>query len=119
MHQCLVGAGLSRRIGGTQDAGAVVASDQFDRSDRSISRIGGERQLTELVVCSCVKRVHFPLNAVSCGFDVPLDGVQQPLSSRLKEFHLIAFEKCGHKPWIERHARARFYQVLRTELHAS
>ncbi len=49
----------------------------------------------------------------------PIDGVQQPLSSRLKEFRLITFEKCGHKPWIERHARARFYQVLRAELHAS
>lgn len=48
----------------------------------------------------------------------PIAGVQQPLSSRLKDFRLVSFEKCGHKPWIEVHARARFYQVLRAELHA-
>lgn len=48
----------------------------------------------------------------------PISGVALPLSSRLKDFRLITFDKCGHKPWIERYARDRFYLVLRQELNA-
>ena len=42
----------------------------------------------------------------------PVEGVQGPLSVALASFELILLENCGHKPWIERQARDRFYEVL-------
>jgi hypothetical protein len=38
------------------------------------------------------------------------------LSNVLKDFRFILLKKCGHKPWIERHARVEFYKILQEEL---
>ena len=46
----------------------------------------------------------------------PSAGVLEPLSRTVKDFRFILLEKCGHVPWLERHARERFYQLLRQEL---
>jgi len=45
----------------------------------------------------------------------PAEGVRAPLSDVLGNFQFILLERCGHKPWLERHARARFFEIL-TEL---
>jgi len=46
----------------------------------------------------------------------PVEGIKNLLPRILKDFKLILLEKCGHYPWLERHARDRFYQVLKSEL---
>jgi pimeloyl-ACP methyl ester carboxylesterase len=46
----------------------------------------------------------------------PYEGVLEPLSGYLKNFKFILLEKCGHKPWIEKEAKERFYEVLKHEI---
>jgi pimeloyl-ACP methyl ester carboxylesterase len=46
----------------------------------------------------------------------PAEGVQKPLSTILKSFRFILLENCGHKPWIERQSRDRFYEILKEDL---
>ena len=46
----------------------------------------------------------------------PAEGVQRPLSRIIKDFRFILLEKCGHKPWVERSARDRFYTILKSEI---
>jgi len=46
----------------------------------------------------------------------PAEGVRVPLSETLSDFRLILLERCGHKPWIERHAATTFFAALRREL---
>ena len=46
----------------------------------------------------------------------PAEGVQKPLSAILKSFRLILLKNCGHKPWNERQAKDRFYEILKEQL---
>lgn len=46
----------------------------------------------------------------------PYEGVLEPLSRSLQDFRFILLEKCGHKPWIEKEAKDRFYEVLKQEI---
>jgi pimeloyl-ACP methyl ester carboxylesterase len=46
----------------------------------------------------------------------PAAGVVEPLCRILKDFRFILLEKCGHRPWLERNARDRFYDILKQEL---
>lgn len=63
------------------------------------------------------KQIECPVTAIHGDFDPrPLEGIVTPLSSILKFFRHITLEKCGHHPWLEKHAREKFYQVLRHEL---
>ena len=48
----------------------------------------------------------------------PAAGVRAPLSRVLKDFRFILLERCGHRPWLERGARDRFYDILNAELSA-
>ena len=58
-----------------------------------------------------------PVVAVHGDYDPhPAEGVEKPLSGILKDFRFILLEKCGHNPWVERHAKSRFYEVLQEEL---
>ncbi len=43
----------------------------------------------------------------------PEAGVDEPLKAVVGDFRFVLLERCGHYPWRERHARDRFYQVLR------
>jgi pimeloyl-ACP methyl ester carboxylesterase len=62
-------------------------------------------------------RIECPVVALHGDYDShPAEGVQKPLSDMLKSFRFILIEKCGHKPWIERQARDRFYAILKEEL---
>jgi pimeloyl-ACP methyl ester carboxylesterase len=45
----------------------------------------------------------------------PIDGIQPFLESCLGNVQFHVMPKCGHYPWIERHARDRFYELLRAE----
>jgi pimeloyl-ACP methyl ester carboxylesterase len=62
-------------------------------------------------------RIKCPVVAIHGDYDPhPAEGVQKPLSAVLKNFHLILLANCGHKPWIERQARDKFYETLKEEL---
>lgn len=42
----------------------------------------------------------------------PAEGVERPLRTALPGFDFVLLRKCGHKPWIEIHARAAFFDAL-------
>lgn len=63
------------------------------------------------------RRIECPVVAIHGDYDPhPAEGVQKPLSSVLENFKFITLENCGHKPWIEKQAKNKFYDVLREEL---
>ena len=63
------------------------------------------------------KKIRCPVLAIHGDHDPhPAEGVQRPLSRIIKDFRFILLEKCGHKPWVERSARDRFYTILKSEI---
>jgi pimeloyl-ACP methyl ester carboxylesterase len=64
-------------------------------------------------------RIACPVIAIHGDADPhPFEGVREPLSRVVKDFHFILLERCGHRPWIERHAREAFYRCLERELES-
>jgi pimeloyl-ACP methyl ester carboxylesterase len=63
------------------------------------------------------KSIQCPVVAIHGDHDPhPAEGVQKPLAGVLKNFSFILLEKCGHTPWMEKQARAEFFQVLIREI---
>ena len=61
--------------------------------------------------------IHCPVVAIHGDYDPhPADGVRIPLSRVIKNFRFIVLENCGHRPWLERSAKTRFYEILNEEL---
>ena len=46
----------------------------------------------------------------------PAASVREPLTRALPRFRFILLHRCGHRPWLERHAADRFYRVLEAEV---
>lgn len=68
---------------------------------------------------SLIRKVRCPVVALHGDYDpTPAEGVEEPLASRLERFKFVLIEKCGHTPWVERQARATFFQILSDELKA-
>jgi pimeloyl-ACP methyl ester carboxylesterase len=66
------------------------------------------------------KKIQSPVVAIHGDYDShPFEGVKLPLSAVLENFRFILLDKCGHKPWIERRARDRFFALLEDELRAA
>lgn len=62
-------------------------------------------------------KIRCPVVAIHGDFDPhPDEGVELPLSRTVKDFRFILLKNCGHKPWIERLAKERFYEILRKEV---
>ncbi len=62
-------------------------------------------------------RIQCPVVAVHGSHDPhPAEGIRVPLENVLSDFRFIVLERCGHKPWVERHARQQFYKILQDEL---
>ena len=62
-------------------------------------------------------QIQCPVVAIHGAHDPhPAAGVNQPLSSVLKDFRFILLDKCGHTPWLERQVRDSFYVTLRAEI---
>ncbi len=58
-------------------------------------------------------RIRCPVVAIHGAYDShPAEGVKKPLSSVLKDFDFILLQKCGHQPWLEKHAREPFFALL-------
>jgi pimeloyl-ACP methyl ester carboxylesterase len=63
------------------------------------------------------KQIRCPVVAIHGDYDPhPFAGVNTPLSQIIKDFRFILLKECGHKPWVEKNARDRFFQILREEL---
>jgi len=61
--------------------------------------------------------IQCPVVAIHGDYDPhPADGVKIPLSRVIKNFKFILLENCGHRPWLERSARDRFYEIINEEL---
>jgi pimeloyl-ACP methyl ester carboxylesterase len=42
----------------------------------------------------------------------PYEGVKKPLEKTVKNCSFVLLDKCGHKPWVEMHAKDKFYYEL-------
>lgn len=63
------------------------------------------------------ERIQCPVVAIHGAHDPhPAEGVRAPLESSLNDFRFFLLERCGHKPWIERHAKQQFFEILLDEL---
>lgn len=62
-------------------------------------------------------KIECPVYAIHGKYDShPVDGVQIPLTARLKQFEMICIDKCGHTPWIEKYAKDQFFNILKNIL---
>ncbi|MDH4318541.1 MAG: alpha/beta hydrolase [Desulfobulbaceae bacterium] len=62
------------------------------------------------------KHIQCPVIAVHGDYDPhPAAGVEKPLSDVLSDFKFVPLKKCGHCPWMERHARDQFYRIIKEE----
>ncbi|MBN2000562.1 alpha/beta hydrolase [candidate division KSB1 bacterium] len=62
-------------------------------------------------------QIKCPVCAIHGDFDPhPAEGVKKPLTMAVSDFKFILLKHCGHKPWIEKHARDVFFKVLKNEL---
>jgi pimeloyl-ACP methyl ester carboxylesterase len=58
-----------------------------------------------------------PVRVIHGDYDPhPIDGIRPFLESCLSDVRFEILPRCGHYPWNERHARDRFFNILRTEL---
>ena len=63
------------------------------------------------------REIASPVVAIHGDYDShPAEGVEKPLSAVIGNFRFILLVNCGHKPWVERQARERFFQLLEEEL---
>lgn len=63
------------------------------------------------------KLIQCPVVAIHGDYDPhPAEGVQKPLSAVLRDFRFVLLRNCGHRPWIERQAKGKFYEILHDEL---
>lgn len=76
---------------------------------RELRRTGTLLAMARSITC--------PVVAIHGDWDPhPAEGVTVPLSRELKNFRCVLLQKCGHRPWIERHASEQFFKVLADEI---
>ena len=46
----------------------------------------------------------------------PIDGIRPFLESCIYDIKFYILPRCGHYPWIERHARDKFFEILKNEI---
>lgn len=74
-----------------------------------LRRTGALLRLAEQIAC--------PVVAIHGDRDPhPAEGVRVPLARALREFQFILLDRCGHRPWIERHAREAFFRALESSM---
>ncbi|MBN2591371.1 MAG: alpha/beta hydrolase [Sedimentisphaerales bacterium] len=63
------------------------------------------------------KNIQCPVTAIHGDYDPhPSEGVEKPLSKYITDFRFIHLKNCGHKPWIEKQAKDKFYEILKQEI---
>jgi pimeloyl-ACP methyl ester carboxylesterase len=90
-------------------------SDQGNRFHSVLAEALEMRRSGKLL--ELAERIQCPVVAIHGDYDPhPAEGVKKPLSAILKSFRFILLKQCGHKPWIERQAQDKFYEILKEEL---
>ena len=99
-----------------EESGETNAVDFRPDIHRSVwSEAADLRKFGRLLYCA--GKVICPVTAIHGDYDPhPAEGVEKPLSEILPDFRFFLLKRCGHKPWIERHARDEFYRILKGEL---
>ncbi|MGZ9583695.1 alpha/beta fold hydrolase [Paenibacillus marinisediminis] len=83
--------------------------DRIWQEASALRKSGQLLQLTANIRC--------PVSVFHGDYDPhPVEGVIEPLTGTVQSFHYTLLEKCGHKPWTERHARDTFVKLLLEEL---
>jgi pimeloyl-ACP methyl ester carboxylesterase len=63
------------------------------------------------------RQITCPVLAIHGDYDPhPAEGVRKPLSAIVGDFRFELLRHCGHRPWIERQAGDRFFEILAQEL---
>jgi len=113
----------------------TAKTDRFDAMDVPYARpnlgAAAENQFHEVLneaqemrtdgkLLAFADQIQCPVIAIHGDYDPhPSAGVREPLSARLDDFRFIRLEYCGHKPWIERQAKDKFYKILRKEINVA
>jgi pimeloyl-ACP methyl ester carboxylesterase len=88
-----------------------VEADLPDVYERVWAEVRPLRASGELVELG--RRIRCPVFAIHGDHDPhPADGVRLPLAPVVADFRFTLLERCGHLPWLERHAHDRFYELL-------
>jgi pimeloyl-ACP methyl ester carboxylesterase len=83
----------------------------YDRVWSEASKMRDSGKLLRLA-----RRVRCPVVAVHGDYDPhPADSISR-LAGVFRGFRFVLLEKCGHYPWLERHARDRFLDIIRAEV---
>lgn len=83
---------------------------------RDVWREAAELRRSGKLLESC-RWLGCPVTAIHGDHDPhPAEGVREPLSANVARFRFILLARCGHKPWIERQARAAFFRTLEREI---
>ena len=62
-------------------------------------------------------KIQCPVVAIHGDYDPhPFEGVKSPLSKTIKNFKFVLLKNCGHYPWLEKLAKDKFYEILRSEI---
>jgi pimeloyl-ACP methyl ester carboxylesterase len=60
-----------------------------------------------------LQHINCPVVAIHGDYDPhPVAGVIEPFSKAVTNFNFHLLRSCGHKPWIERHARDNFFRLV-------
>ena len=63
------------------------------------------------------RKISCPVVAIHGSHDPhPMEGIRDPLDRVVGNFKFIELDRCGHAPWIEKHARDAFFRILEREL---
>jgi pimeloyl-ACP methyl ester carboxylesterase len=104
-----------RRIPDEKTGEADAAEPDMDIYQSVWSEASAMRRSGELI--GHAQHVLCPVVAIHGDYDPhPAEGVENSLSGRIRDFRMIRLEKCGHTPWLERHARELFFRILREEI---
>lgn len=76
-----------------------------------------EQMRTSGELLNLAGKVRCPVLAIHGDYDPhPADGVKTPLNGIVQDFRFVLLDKCGHEPWTEKHAKNKFYTLLKKEL---
>ena len=94
-----------------------VFAVSYDVHERVWSEAARLRKSGELLEMG--RRIECPVLAIHGSYDPhPAEDVKTSLAAVVKDFRFVLLKNCGHYPWIERDAKARFYEIVREELAA-
>ena len=96
------------------------AKDRFETNPAIFNHVWAEaaamRSSGELLRQASL--VTCPVLAIHGDYDPsPAEGVREPLARVLTApFEFVVLKRCGHTPWLERHARNALYEILEANM---